>query len=204
MRTFALIALIAALSSGCGPQLSGLDASIAPGCVAFLDYDGGAVGSADQVLPTVTAAAKAWKSGLVMTGLQGRLSPNGTDVDGGWTFTFGSPTVAGLATVQPFATHTTVAGDCSLVSAEPSIRNFKIDSPQALAIAMDAGCGLGSIVPVKLAGYSNSSSPLFDINPAWLITGSVSGSARSCVVDANTGAFGLPVDGGISDAGDAG
>ena len=196
MRTFGLILLIVGLSTGCGPQLSGLDASIAPGC--FLDYDGGAVGSADQVLPTVTAAAKALKPGLVMIGLQGKLSPDGTDVGGGWTFTFGSPTIAGLLTVQPFATHTTVAGDCGLVSAEPSIRNFKIDSPQALAIAVDAGCVLGTIVPVKLAGYSDSSSPLFDIDPAWLINGSV---GRSCVVDANTGAFGIPVDGGVADGG---
>jgi hypothetical protein len=203
-----LTLLIAALSTGCeggGSPISGLDASVETGCTAFLDYDAGAIGSAGQVVTVATAAADAWKPGLVMTGLQGKISPDGTDVDGGWTFTFGSPTITGLATVEPRATDTLVAGDCAFQSNEPSIRDFRIDSPLALAIAVDAGCVLGSTVPVQLMGASNSASPLFDIDPAWLISASsVDGGPRSCVVDADTGAFGIPTDGGVPGGGDAG
>jgi hypothetical protein len=191
--------------TGCGSTITNIndiDASvIGTGCPDFLDYDGGRIGSAQQVLTLATAAVNAWKPDLEMTGLQGKVSPDGTDVDGGWTFTFANPTVSGLATVEPFATHTIVAGDCGYMSDEPVIRDFKIDSPLALAIAVDAGCVFGSIVPVRLAGQSDSSSPLYGIDPAWLITATVAGRAGSCVVNAVTGAFGFPVDGGISDGG---
>ncbi len=198
--------LIAALSTGCtscpsSPVDDVLDASVENGCQDFLDYDGGAVGTAGQVLPLVTNAVNAWKPDLVMTGLVGKLSPNGTDVDGGWTFTYGSPTITGLATVQPFATHTIVAGDCDYQSNEPSIRDFHVDSNVALAIAVDAGCVLASIVPVSLVGIDNHASPLYNIAPAWLINASVKGVEQTCVVNADTGAFGLPVDGGAGDGG---
>jgi hypothetical protein len=178
-----------------------LTASEETGCPQFFRYDAGAVGSAGQVLPVVTAAVNAWKPDLEMTELEGRLSPNGTDVDGGWTFTFSNPTVPGLATVEPLATETIVAGNCEVPSTAPSIRIFKIDSPVALAVAADAGCVLGAIVPVKLAGIADPSSPLFTIDPAWLINAtSVDGGPISCVVDAMTGAFGVP-DGGRPDGG---
>jgi hypothetical protein len=196
-----VVLLIAALATGCqsSAPTGELDASVGSGCTTFLDFDAGAIGSAGQVLPVVIAAANAWKPGLAMTALEGKVSPNGTDVDGGWTFTFGSPTVSGLATVEPRATDTLVAGDCAFRSdgGEPSIRDFKIDSPLALAVAADAGCVLGPTVSVRLLGESNTASPLFGVDPAWLISASsVDGGPRSCVVDANTGAFGLPADGG--------
>lgn len=200
-RVSLLAVLIAGLSLGCQGGSGPIDGG-EPGCPNFLYYDAGAIGSAAQVLPVVTAAAKAWNPALVMTGLQGKLSPDGTDVDGGWTFTYGSPTVPGLGTIQPFATHTIVAGQCDFPSSEPSIRDFRIDSSVALAVAADAGCVLGPIVPVRLAGVGDPSSPLFNIDPAWLINARTpDGGPVVCVVDADKGTFGVPPDGGTGDGG---
>jgi hypothetical protein len=197
-----LIVAFSTGGTGCSSTITNVndvDASfvgVGTGCQDFLDYDGGRIGSAQQVLVVATAAVNAWKPDLEMTGLQGKLSPDGTDVDGGWTFTFSNPTVSGQATVDPFATHTVVAGDCGYMSNTPVIRDFKIDSPLAFAIAADAGCVLGSVVPVRLAGQSDSSSPLYGIDPAWLINATVAGTSSTCVVNAITGAFGIPQDGG--------
>lgn len=165
--------------------------------------DGGAVGSALQLLPKAVAAEAEWRPGLSLIGVTGVVAPDGTDPGGSWSYLFGSPSVAGRGTVSLLPNEILVTGACQLVTHTPAISNWDLDSPAALALAADAGCEIGPTSTVQLFGVKDPASPLAGIDPAWTIQSQFDGGISSCVVDATTGAFGIP-DGGENGTGDAG
>ncbi len=217
-----------AILAACGSSSSGqppLQSPIASGCPNIFVYDGGAVGSALDVFPTARAAIDDWTSGLFLTGVSGSVGRDGTDQDGGyWMFSFENPK-SGLATVRPEPHETLVTGSCTAPCPSPKdpscrpppvIVGWKVDSTGALAVAADAGCRLTPPVGLQLRSSNDPGSPLCGVDPAWLVAaGLPDGGQGICVVDAATGAFGLPRPdggsgacvpsaGGSSDAGDGG
>ncbi|HUB10197.1 MAG TPA: hypothetical protein VMB50_24550 [Myxococcales bacterium] len=201
-----LLPLALGACSGSGGGDAGLDF----GCLAAAVYDAGAVGSASQVLPAARAVAQIWKPGMRLTGLTGTLGPDGTDLapDAGWTFTFESPPnpvatgtqSGGLAILRPLADQTVLTGFCGFAGAASPLA-WTVDSTAAFAIAADAGCPFGPLTKVQL----QAGSYLTGGDPTWVIAGeSPDGGVEPCIVDAETGSYGLPyVDAGPQDAGPA-
>ncbi len=205
-----LAALLAAALVACSPNPgSGLDASFAGiACQDFFsESDGGSVGSASQLLPVARASADAWKQGLALTSLMGTVGADGSSAtDGGsWNFQFSTVRAPpSLASVQATAEVVAVTGLCVWPSGSRAAVSWTVDSSAAFATAADAGCPLGPVNRVELRALSDPTSPLFDVDPAWIINAHGDGGAVECVVDATTGAYGVPPpDGGATDGGAA-
>lgn len=186
----------AASESGGGAPSTGFPSGI-QNCTPFT-LDAGAVGSALQLLPQAVADEAEWRPGLSLVGIIGIAAPDGTDPQGSWTYKFGSPSLAGTGFVTILPNRTFVTGACHEPPKTPAIANWKIDSPAALTLAMDAGCKVGLVSTMQLYGIKDPASPLNGIDPAWNISSSDDAGISTCAIDATTGAFGIP------DAGTAG
>ncbi len=197
-------ALACSLLAACGPNTSQIplqNGTSEQGCANLFWYDGGSVGTALQVLRGATAAVNAWNPGLSLSGVSGVVARDGTDPDGGWVYTFSSSR-GGEATVRPLPGRTVVAGDCAIPDDAGIVLDWRIDSPAALSAVADAGFLLDSSVQMQLLSGTDPNSPLNGIDPAWIvIAGLPDGGRGPCVVDAATGAFGLPAPDGGTDGG---
>lgn len=171
-------------------------------CLPVLQSDAGALGSALQVYALSDAVARAWRSDAYLLSVAGVVNADGADDDAGvWVFEFQSHT-GQLASVSVAATATRRVASCVGSSpAEQGVGSWPIDSPQAVAIMLDAGCPLAFPVGLQLlaqsqGGLPGGGSPLGPV-PAWFAVGTDGGAG--CLVDAINGAFGP--DGGLPDSG---
>ncbi len=212
-KSLALLSILAlGLWSGCpGPPGPPPTPSGFPCQTLFAD--GGVVGTGKQAVAVASRAATLWKFSLRPISAQAAVGSDGVDHGGDWLVHFDTPGGGGLATALVRPDEVIVTGICEADGGIPALAAWSVDSPAAVSLALDAGCRLPESISLELMNQTDPRSPFAPTDPAWLV-GAVGadGGYDPCVIDAVSGAFGMPLaglatggpaDGGVADGGPA-